>query len=502
MSADVHEMSIAYWEHRYGQIHSYEIDPDNDEERERAKAYITGATIDKKGNIVEIQAEPPKSTNGVSFERVEEVAKQFQLTPIAVEEVESAPKMPENGSLFFGAFQNLYDAYWGTCEVCEPYLLAGALTQVGTMLGRRACISIGRKPSARHIIYPNFYNVIIGATSIARKSTWLRQVRYDLRHVDCDIKTMESLASAEGMIDALAKDSSGDIIETYGQTCPEGQRTLILFDEIKTLFGNARRQITSTIIPRLTEAYNCPEFLEVNTKYQPIKALHPVVSVLAASTGEWLSDSVTQSDVSGGFINRFCYFLYEYTPPKAEPEDPRSEPLSKWYGDLEKLRSHGDQMRQFVLSDDAWEIYNAEYDEHHRYQWENRENFETAASAREMVNSFKIALAFAAMTNPSDDNKVTPDAWLHARAVAKYVSLVNGYLFKSIGAGEESKDEQVIIDKLTKLGNDAKKSELRQKIGGQRMSLDTFNKSLDALERSGMVVITDNRPIRVVRIEN
>ena len=66
---------------------------------------------------------------------------------------------------------------------------------------------------------------------------------------------MESLASAEGMIDALAKDSSGDIIETYGQECPEGQRTLILFDEIKTLFGNARRQITSTIIPRLTEAY-------------------------------------------------------------------------------------------------------------------------------------------------------------------------------------------------------------------------------------------------------
>ena len=79
--------------------------------------------------------------------------------------------------------------------------------------------------------------------------------------------------------------------------------------------------------------------------------------------------------------------------------------------------------------------------------------------------------------------------------------LVNGYLFKSIGAGEESKDEQVIIDKLTKLGNDAKKSELRQKIGGQRMSLDTFNKCLDALERSGMVVITDKRPIRVVRIE-
>ena len=159
-------------------------------------------------------------------------------------------------------------------------------------------------------------------------------------------------------------------------------------------------------------------------------------------------------------------------------------------------------MRQFVLSDDAWEIYNEEYDQHHRHQWENRENFETAASAREMVNSFKIALAFAAMTNASDDNKVSPDAWLHARAVATYVSNVNAYLFKSIGAGEDSKDEQIILDKLTKLDNDAKRSELRQKIGGKRMSLDTFNKSLDALERSGMIVVTDKRPIRVVRVEN
>ena len=152
--SDVHETSIAYWEHRYGQIHSYEIDPDNDEERERAKAYVAGATIDEKGNIVEIQTEPPKTTNGVSEESKAEVAHQLQLKPIAPEETEIAPRMPDKGSLFFGAFRNLYDAYWETCEVCEPYLLAGALTQVGAMLGRRSCISIGRKPSTRHIIYP------------------------------------------------------------------------------------------------------------------------------------------------------------------------------------------------------------------------------------------------------------------------------------------------------------------------------------------------------------
>ena len=494
-----------FWQDRYQRILDYEETAESTDEFDRAIAWNEGADIDDSGNIVEIDVPPPKTekrNGGVSEKRkVTEIADQLQLKPIPVNETDKAPEMPNGGHLFFGGFKHFYDAYWGTSEVCEPYLMAGALTQMGMMLGRRACISIGRNPSKRHVIYPNFYSGIIGGTSIARKSSWLRQVRYDLKSVDYDIKVMESVASAEGLIEAMSKHDDGGVVDTYGQNAPEGRRTLLLFDEMKSLFGTARRQITSTIIPRLTEAYNCPPALEVNTKHAPIQAHHPVVSILAASTGEWLSDSVTQSDVSGGFINRFAYFLYEYTEPKAEPQDPHLQPLKQWYNVLDRTRSHGDQMRQFVLSDEAWEIYEQEYNSHHKWQWENRDSFETAASAREMVNSFKIALAFAASTNELNDNKVCPHAWLHARAVAKYVSQVNAYLFKSIGAGEESKDEKVILDKLAELNNDAKKSELRQKIGGKRMSLDTFNKSLDALLRAGVVVITEKRPIRVVRVE-
>ena len=499
-------MSKQQWEDRYQQILSYEIKPENVDEFDRAVEWGQGAKINDDGNIIDsVESEGVEDApipEPESTPRTKELVDRLIHTPVPVEATEDAPKIKGDGNLFFGAFKDFYDAYWGTCEVSEPYLMAGALTQVGTMLGRRACISIGKHTSKRHVIFPNFYSAIIGATSIARKSSWLRQVRYDLRSNDRELKLMESIASAEGMIDALAKDDGGDMIETYGQTCPEGQRTLIIFDEMKALFSNSRRQITSTIIPRLTEAYNCPESLEVNTKHAPIKAMHPVVNVLAASTGEWLYDSVTQSDVSGGFINRFAYFLYEYTEPKADPEDPREEPLQRWYDTLMGLRNHGDSMRQFILSTEAWEIYNDEYNDHHKYQWDNRESFETAASAREMVHSFKIALAFAASTNEPHDDKVKPDAWLHAREVAKYISSVNAYLFKSVGAGEESKDEKIILDKLTQLGNEASKSELRQKIGGKRMSLDMFNKVLDALERAGVIAITSNRPTKVIRIEN
>ena len=343
-----------FWQERYQRILDYEETAESTDEYDRAIAWSEGADIDDSGNIVEIEVPPPKTekrNGGVSEKRKAEVADQLQLKPIPVDTAESAPEMINGGGLFFGGFKHFYDAYWGTSEVCEPYIMAGALTQMGIMLGRRSCISIGRKPSKRHVIYPNFYAGIIGGTSIARKSSWLRQVRYDLQHIDYDVKVMESIASAEGLIDAMSKDDEGDPINTYEQNAPEGRRTLLLFDEMKSLFGTARRQITSTIIPRLTEAYNCPPALEVNTKHAPIQAHHPVVSILAASTGEWLSDSVTQSDVSGGFINRFAYFLYEYTEPKAEPQDPHFEPLKQWYNVLDRTRSHGDQMRQFVLSD-------------------------------------------------------------------------------------------------------------------------------------------------------
>lgn len=412
------------------------------------------------------------------------------------------PEFPED-SIFYGNTEHFFNAYWETDETCKPYILAGALAQIGITAGRRACISLGRKPSKRRCEYPNFYQCIVGNTSISRKSTWLRQVKWDVDHADAerDILMLDSVASAEGLIDLMSRWDDGEAVKLGVGDYPEGRRVLIHPDEIKSLFLNAKRSSTSTIISRLTELYHCPSKISVNPRTAPATAYYPVVNIFGATTGEWLLDSVSVSELHGGFINRFCFWLYEFMPSKTDPIDPHAEPLQKWYRALERCRDSRSEIRNFVLSDEAWEVYEHEYSKHRQAQWDKRDSFEASASAREMTHTFKIALAFALVSNNVADDEVSAECYIAARGVAMYLSACAEYLFESAGASEAIKQERLILEKLEQLGNSAGRRELHQKIGGGRMDSETYNRRLDAMETAG-IVFQDNesRPKRVVRI--
>ena len=412
------------------------------------------------------------------------------------------PTFPE-GNLFYGNTEHLFKAYWGTDETCKSYLLGGALAQIGAIAGRRACLSQGRNPSKRRRVYPNFYQCIVGNTSISRKSTWLQQVRWDVSHADAeaDIMKLDSVASAEGLIDMMSRWEDGNDVEIEQGDFPEGRRVLIHPDEIKSLFLNAKRSATSTIMSRLTELYHCPTYISVNPKHGAVRAEYPVVNIFGATTGEWLLDSVSVSELQGGFINRFCFWLYEYMPSKPEPIDPHPESLDEWYRALERCRDSRSDIRNFVLSDEAWEIYESEYDKHRAAQWANRDSFEASASAREMTHTFKVALAFALVSNDPADDEISAECYIASRVVAKYLSDCAQYLFSSVGASEAVKQERLILEKLEQLGNAAGRRELHHKIGGGRMDSETLNRRLDALEIAG-VIFQDNeaRPKRIVRI--
>ena len=412
------------------------------------------------------------------------------------------PKFDDtDGDLFYGGSRHFYDAYWETDESCKPYLMASMLTQVGVVLGRRACVSIGRKPSNRRRIYPNFYNAIVGDTSIARKTTCISQSVYDLRETDDmgDILFTEVISSIEGLIDEMSRDPEGDPLKLEDGDFPEGRRALVHLDEMKTLFVSNNRSATSTIIPRLTEAYNPPRELSVRTRTNAVKAPYPVINILAGTTGDWLQDSVSAGDVRGGFINRFGFWNYEFVGAKPEPLDPREKPLLMWYAILKSLRERL-EFRNFVLSDETWEVYESEYMEHRQHQWESRKTIEASASAREMVHTFKISLAYAALTNDLDDNTISIDAWNTARRVAVYLSDVAKYLFADIGADVREKQEKIFLEKLSELGNDTTRRNLRAKIGGGVMNSEIFEKILVSLELSEVIQVLEGRPQRIVRI--
>ena len=510
--------TIEGWEARYRDINAGLVAPEDYKEAVNAKRWqYEGMLIDEKGELVretvlpepvtqevpeEVHEQPPAVENKSTPPRIDTsmlLKEVVEAVPVQVDE--SQPQFLEGSALFHGEFAHFYNAYWGKNETCAPYLMAGALTQVAQMLGRRACVSRGPILTRSNNVWPNLYNVIIGPTSIARKSSWLGEMRYRIREIDPETNFLESVASAEGLTEGLSEEE--DIVEFQQEPAPEGKRTLLMFDEMKVLFTNSRRNVTSNIIPHLTTLYQLPPEVAVNSRNNAVTAYYPVLSILAASTGEWLEDSVTRGDVKGGFINRCSFWLYELTEAKPQPEDPDVKALKKWQMALAKCQAHGRTMRAFSLDDNAWEIYKEMYINHRLDQWENRENYETEASSRSMDFAFKVAMAFAAVTNKENDNKIHTKEWLAGCAVAKYVTDVNKYLFSKIGAGESSRDEETFLNRLKKLGNKASRTALRQEIGGKYMSRERFNQVLQTLENSGMVAVSkEGRTQIITRVEH
>src|ERR1700722_16368126 len=61
----------------------------------------------------------------------------------------------------------------------------------------------------------------------------------------------------------------------------------------------------STLLPTLTEIFDCPDKYERKYRKNPISLNFPTCSILACTTQAWFWRDVTESDFEGGFGNRF-----------------------------------------------------------------------------------------------------------------------------------------------------------------------------------------------------
>ena len=80
------------------------------------------------------------------------------------------------------------------------------------------------------------------------------------------------------------------------------------------VFSKAAQKTSEGLIPRLNEAYDCPPKLDNHTKVNPLVAVRPNVNLIGCLTPKWFEDSATLSNIGGGFMNRFAFFLHEQMP--------------------------------------------------------------------------------------------------------------------------------------------------------------------------------------------
>lgn len=211
-------------------------------------------------------------------------------------------KIPEND--FVEAYK---DYAMQISDAPAKYQELMALSIISTILGRQVYLKYGV-----YNLYPNLYIVLIGKSTVMRKSACLNMAKYILRKYNTEL-VLPSDFTPEGLFNLLSDKPAG----------------LISWSEFKNFLINASmKSYQAGLKEFITEAYDCPDILEKKLVKQSYEIKNLYLNIITASTLNWFTDSINESDTLGGFLGRFIYMPCKledkngyYYMPQPEPVD-------------------------------------------------------------------------------------------------------------------------------------------------------------------------------------
>lgn len=404
---------------------------------------------------------------------------------------------PFPASAWRGVFEVYRRGVHGKNEVCDAYHFAMLKSVAGIIFGRTAYIYTGR------YLYPNFYTCLIGTTGLSRKTTALDLGRTLLGNTDPNVISFSGLATPEGLLSKLqipapeddAESNEAQKLSLFMQaridatSSYEGFRALIGLSEYAALLKKSKKSASDGLIQMLTEAYDCPLALENPTRYAPLKAVKPCVSLVALSTHEWLEESLDLVDIRGGFANRFCYYLHELTRPIPHPSEPDTLGMNAVVKHLHDLRMYLQKKHvRFDFDEETSHFVDEWYHENWYAIANERNELVRDAIQRLDTNARKLALLYAILENDESDCQIHIDQFKAAVEVATYWKNATVAIFGGFATDTQARNENKLVDRLSQ--RPRTRRQLQQSVGGL-MSSKAFNDALDALLRAERVLEVD-----------
>jgi hypothetical protein len=368
-------------------------------------------------------------------------------------------------AIVWSAIPQRYLDLVGPCtEAPVEFHLITLIVAIGCLIGRRCWVMMP------HATFPNFYALLIGETGDSRKTTAYRfgidLLRDVSDRIDAKVKPLFGLASIEGLAAAM---KDGDSAEAF--------RILAVEDEFKSLIRKGQQKSTSNLIPRLTELYNTLARFEVNTKADRIVIQDPFLSVISSTTDTWFAECMSESEISGGFLNRWVVLRGKSDKLIAFPEPVDDGKWQRLVHDLAQAvqRASG----RFTLSDGAKEVYSEFY---RLFRTRQGEGLLLEATSRGHLHAIKFGLVYAVLAGHSqieaDDIK---------RGIALAVHCGNVAQSSAVGIGQSriGKQEQQLLTAL-RAGRLSPRDVLRR-FG---WSADELSRLSRGLQHAGLVDIT------------
>jgi predicted transcriptional regulator len=254
-----------------------------------------------------------------------EKRKQFESLP----EISEDPKYNDEIKIDFNklnesTFKHIIKYYDSISPSPIEYLITATVTALSGAVGKNAFINITDSLT----IYLNVWSVLIGPSSVMRKTTAINECKKELQRIN-DTAYNEYKNLYASYCSELEEAKSNKIkfekpiplrkyfifpndstIESLTDILSYSDKGLLVHSEFGSLLAQLNRSYSGDSKQFLTHIYDVPDTYEVSraTKNN-ILIQKPFLSILAASTIDWVKENSSPSDLRTGFLARFLYSI-------------------------------------------------------------------------------------------------------------------------------------------------------------------------------------------------
>jgi len=353
-----------------------------------------------------------------------------------------------------------------------PYHFFVGTAVLGASMGRNVFFNKGY-----YKVYPNLQLMLVGPTGRVRKTSAINLGVSVLRKLNLNIVSEKT--TPEALVDAVAGDQGVDL--TTGRLlAPKDSQAVIVAPELAVLLG--KQKYNEGMIAMLTTLFDSPDEWTYRTKGRGEVKLHNVtLTMLGASTPDWLVTAIPQDAFGGGFMSRLLFIVQENTDrcyPIPEPP-PAFDTLVE---DLQRIRSITGEAK---LTPEGLSWYS---------QW-------YAASRKDIPEDEKMAgyherkpdhiLRLAIIMSLSERKTVVDvEQLVRASRILTFLEKEMLYTFKWLGMRPIGQDQERIVRTLKASGGRLQHSELLRKLI-YFMNVVQFRNAIETLKQSNVITEHD-----------
>lgn len=378
----------------------------------------------------------------------------------------AVPKFPD--AAWRGRFADYRDEMRRCSEASDAYHFLAFWAAAGNVLGRRVYFPYGIR------LYANVYAIGFGPSGDFKTSALRRAAEMT---ESAGVRVVRGIGSGEGIAEGLGEEP-----------------TLFSLDEFSNLLRQGKWD-GSTLLPTLTEIFDCPESYEREYRKKPISLQRPVCSILAGTTEAWFWRDVREIDFEGGYGNRIIYLTGLPNEPMSLPGIPN---LQFAIAALKELKALPQQ--EACLEPKAARMWERFYPAWRKKQFSS---LERVATKRIPAYVLKLAMTYAALegTLPEIQAEQLKAALLVGNYAVKCVRQLIGERFSGANAFREL--EKRIMDRVSRAPSSTlTKRNLYRALWRHYQNAEQFNRVFDSMVRAGSLYIKSDQRRTYVSTES